>query len=98
MPALTFLAVVGLVLIASLFMSDAALEKLAQAMVANDRYGSIQTVIAAAAPAADMTSQTVLAAQPKAPPELDVLAKIEPAARAARAEAKRLTHTQPQYR
>jgi len=98
MPALTFLAVVGLVLVASLFVLDAALEKLAQASAANDRYGSIQAVVAAPAPAPDMTSQAVLAAQPQDPPALDVL-KIEPAARAARAEAspmkKRVTHTQP---
>jgi|SRR5262245_55179015 hypothetical protein len=95
MPALTFLAMVGLVLVASLFFSDAALEKLAQATAANDRYGSIQAVVAAP----DMKSQAILAAQPKDPPALDVLAKIEPAARAARAEAsptkKRVTHTQP---
>ena len=99
MPALTFLAVVGLVLVASLFVLDAALEKLAQASAANDRYGSIQAVVAAPAPAPDMTSQAVLAAQPQDPPALDVVTKIEPAARAARAEAspmkKRVTHTQP---
>src|SRR5262245_23351251 len=99
MPALTFLAVVGLVFIASLFFSDAALEKLAQATVANDPYGPIQTVVAVSAPAPDMTSQAVLAAQPQAPPELDVQAQIERAARAeARPTKKRLTHTQPQYR
>jgi hypothetical protein len=88
MPALAFLAVVGLVLVASLFFSDAALEKLAQATVANDHYGSIQ---------ADVTSpsQAVVAAQAKNPPALDVVAKIEPEARAARAEVrpKRITHT-----
>jgi hypothetical protein len=87
MPALTFLAVVGLVLVASLFFSDAALEKLAQASVTDARYGSIQAVVAAPAPASNRTSETVSAAQPKGPPALDVLAKIEPAARAARAEA-----------
>jgi hypothetical protein len=97
MPALTFLAVVGLVLIASLFFSDAALEKLAQATVANDRYGSIRADVSAPAPAPDMTSQAVLAAQPKDPPALDVPTEIEPAAHAARAEVrptKRVTHTQ----
>jgi hypothetical protein len=87
MPALTFLAVVGLVLVASLFFSDAALENLAQASVTDARYGSIQAVVAAPAPASNRTSETVSAAQPKGPPALDVLAKIEPAARAARAEA-----------
>ena len=95
MPALAFLAVVGLMLVASLFFSDAALEKLAQATVANDRYGSIKADVSAPAPAPDMTLQAVLAAQPKDSPALDV--PIEPAARAARAElrpTKRVTHTQ----
>jgi hypothetical protein len=98
MPALTFLAVVGLMLIASLFFSDAALEKLAQATVASDRSGSIQAGASVPAPT-PMTSQGVLAAQPKAPPALDDPTKIEPAAGAARAEVrptKRVTH--PQYR
>ena len=87
MPALAFLAVVGLVLVASLFFSDAALEKLAQATVANDHYGSIQADTA--------PTQVVVAAQPKNPPALDAVAKIEPEARAARAEMrpKRITHT-----
>ena len=54
----------------------------------------------AAAPAAapDMTSPLVLAAAPKAQSAPEVLAKVEPAARAARAEAppkkKRVTRTQ----
>src|SRR5262249_20443731 len=94
MPALTFLVVVGLMLIASLFFSDAALEKLAQATAANGHYGSIQANVAAPA-------QAVLAAQPKDPPAPDVAAKIEPAARAARAEVrpKGIIHTQvPVYR
>jgi hypothetical protein len=89
MPALAFLAVVGMVLVASLFVSDAALEKLAQATVANDHNGSIQADVTA-------PSQAVLAAQPKDLPALDVPTKIEPAARAARAEVrptKRVTHT-----
>src|SRR5215471_4856418 len=97
MPALSFLAVVGLVLITSLFFSDAALEKLAQATVANDRYGSIRADVSAPVPAPDMTSQAVLAIQPNDPPALDVPTTIEPAARAARAEvrpAKHITHTQ----
>jgi hypothetical protein len=99
MPALTFLAMVGLMLIASLFFSDAALEKLAQATVVSDRYGSIRADGSVPAPTPGMTSQAVLAAQPKDPPALDDPTKIEPAARAARAEVrptKRVTH--PQYR
>jgi hypothetical protein len=97
MPALAFLAVVGLMLIASLFFSDAALERLAQATVANDRYGSIQADASVPVSAPHMTSQGVLAAQPNEPPALDVPTKIEPAARAARAEVrptKQITHTQ----
>ena len=50
------------------------------------------------APAPDMTSPLVLAAQPKAQSVPEVLAKVEPAALAARAEApkkKRVTRTQP---
>jgi hypothetical protein len=53
---------------------------------------------AAPAPAPDMTSPLVLAAAPKAQSAPEVLAKVEPAARAARAEAppkkKRVTRTQ----
>jgi hypothetical protein len=95
MPALTFLAIVGLMLIASLFFSDAALEKLAQATVANDRYVSIRADVSAPAPA---SSQAVLAAQPKDPPALDVPTTIEPAARAARAEVRPAKHiTQTRY-
>ena len=47
--------------------------------------GAIQTLTTAPAPAPDMTSQAVLAAQPKSAPE--ALAKVESAAREARAEA-----------
>jgi hypothetical protein len=71
MPALPFLAAVGLVLIALLFVAT------------SDRYGlnpshldAIRTLAAAPAPAPDMASQTVLAAQ----------AKVEPAAHEVRAE------------
>jgi hypothetical protein len=45
----------------------------------------MQTLTTAQAPAPDMTSQAVLAAQPKSAPE--ALAKIGSVARAARAEA-----------
>jgi hypothetical protein len=71
MPALLFLAVVGLMLPALLFVAT------------SDRYGlrpshpdATQTLAAAPAPPSDMRSLALLAAQ----------AKIEPAARAARAE------------
>lgn len=83
MPALTFLAAVGLVLVALLFVADATLESGSPPIVTSASYGlpnssrsvSIQTLTAAPAP--DVPSETVLATQPK----------IEPAARAARAEA-----------
>lgn len=84
MPALTFLAAVGLVLVALLFVADATLENGSPPIVTSARYGlpdssrsdSTQTLTAVPAPTPDMTSESVLAAQPK----------IEPAARAARAE------------
>ena len=76
MPALGFLAVVGLALIALLFTSQ-------QYGLLEAPHDAIQTVTTAPAP--DMTSQAVLAAQPKSAP--DALAKIGSAARAARAEA-----------
>ena len=100
MPALTFLAVAGLALIALLFVADATLEPGSPVIVTSQRSGlpeprrpdATQTLTAAPAPAPDMTSPAVLAAQP------EVLAKIAPAALAARAEArptkKRVTHTQ----
>ena len=57
-----------------------------------------QILAAVPAPAPDMTSPLVLAAQPKAQSVPKVLAKVEPAALAARAEApprkKRVTGTQ----
>ena len=74
-------------------------------VVTSDQYGlqrpwrpdPIQ-ILSAPAPAPDMTSPLVLAAQPKDQAAPEVLAKVEPAARAARAEAppkKRVTRTQP---
>ena len=92
MPALGFLALVGLVLIASLFVADATLEPASPVIVTSQRSGlpvsrhpeAIQGLSTAPAPAPDMTSQAVLAAQPKSAP--DALAKIESAAREARAE------------
>jgi hypothetical protein len=88
MPALAFLAVVGLALVALLLVADATLKPV---IVTSQRSGppklwhpgAIQTLTTAPAP--DMTSQAVLAAQPKSAPEAP--AKIESAAREARAEA-----------
>ena len=60
---------------------------------------SIQTLAAAPAPAPDMMSPLVLAAAPKVQSAPEVVAKAEPAARAARAEAthkkKRVTDRKP---
>jgi hypothetical protein len=93
MPALAFLSVVGLVLIALLFVADATLEPGSPAIITSERSGlpkpwrpdSVQTLTAVPAPAPDMLSQAVLSAQPKSAP--DALANIKSAARAARAEA-----------
>ena len=93
MPALAFLAVVGLVLVALLFVADATLENSSPVIVTSQRSGlpapwhpdAIKTHTTEPAPAPDMTSQAVLAAQPKSAPE--ALAKIGSAAREARAEA-----------
>jgi hypothetical protein len=90
MPALAFLAVVGLTLVALLFVADATLENGPPPIVTSDRSGlpkpwhpdTVNTLTTAPAPSPDMTSQAVLAAQPP-----EALAKIGPAARAARAEA-----------
>jgi hypothetical protein len=76
-------------------------------VVTSDQYGlekpwrpdPKQILAAVPAPAPDMTSPLVLAAQPKAQSVPEVLAKVEPAALATRAEApprkKRVTGTQP---
>jgi hypothetical protein len=93
MPVLSFLAVAGLALIALLFVANATLEPGSPPIVTSQRSGLpavrhpdvVQTFSATPAPAPDMTSQAVLAAQPKSAP--DPLAKIGSAARAARAEA-----------
>ena len=93
MPVLAYLGVVGLVLVALLFAADATLERSSPVIVTSDRIGlperwhsdTIQTLSTAPAPAPDMTSPAVRVAQPK--PEPDILDKIGPAARAARAEA-----------
>jgi hypothetical protein len=107
MPIFTYFAVVGSVLVALLFIVNPTLENGTRAVVTSDRVGlpnpwhpdSIQTLAAAPVPAADMTSPLVLAAAPKAQSAPEVLAKAEPASRAARVEAipkkKRVTRRQP---
>jgi hypothetical protein len=94
MPALSFLAVAGLVLTALLFVADAKLKKSSSpAIVTSQRTGlpesqyhnATRTLTNTAAPAPDMTSQAVLAAQPKTEPKHQ--ATIPAEARAARAEA-----------
>jgi hypothetical protein len=96
MPVLAFFAVVGSVLVALLFVADATLEQSGSPVIVtsqrtglpapqNDNANATKTLTTAAAPAPDMTSQAVLAAQPKS--VSDALAKIESAAREARAEA-----------
>ena len=91
MPALAFLSVAGLILVALLFVADATLEKSGSPVIVTSqsvglpesRQHSILTTVPAPAP--HMTSQAVLDAQPK--PEPKSLPKIPPEARAARAEA-----------
>jgi len=93
MPALTFLAVVGLVLIGLLFVADATLENGPPPIVTSDRTGlpkpwrpdGVKTMTTAPAPAPDMSSEAVLSAQPKT--GHDASARINAVARAARAEA-----------
>ena len=76
MPALSFLAFVGLALIALLFYGNATLEPISPEIVTTHH-------AVAPAPAPNMTLQVV--PQPKSAP--DALAKIGHVARAARAEA-----------
>ena len=93
MPALTFLAVVGLVLVGLLFVADATLENGPPPIVTSERTGlpkpwrpdGVKTLTTAPAPAPDMTSEAIVSAQPKAVHETS--AKVSAAARAARAEA-----------
>jgi hypothetical protein len=102
MPALTFLAVVGLALVALLFVADATLESVSP-IVTSQHSGlpkpwqpdEVKILTNTPAPGPDMKSQAVLNAQPKSAPD-EAMTKIHPAARAARAEAppknKRVTH------
>jgi hypothetical protein len=95
MPALGFLAVAGLALIALLFFADAALEKSDSPVIATSqrsglpehlhRSDNANILTTAPAPEPDMTLQAVRDAQPR-PEPVDPM-KIHPEARAARAEA-----------
>jgi hypothetical protein len=80
MPALSFLAFVGLALIALLFYGNATLEPISPKLVTTHH-----AVSPTAAASPDMTAQVV--PPPQSAP--DALAKIGQAARAARAEAPR---------
>jgi hypothetical protein len=85
---LALLVLVGFALVAFLFYGGATVEKVTQATIAHDRLNSIQAAVAAPAPPPPVTSEAIFAAQPvKTPRESELLAKIEPAARAARAES-----------
>ena len=92
MHILFYFAVVGSVLIALLFVTDATLEKGAQAIVTTQRVGlpeshlpdPTRNLTSTPAPAPDMTSPLVLVAEPKDQPEVPA---VVPAPRAARAEA-----------
>jgi hypothetical protein len=94
MPVLAFFAAVGSVLVALLFVADAMLENTSPVIVTSQRTGlpapryhanAVRAPTTALAPAPDMTSQDVRAAQPKS--GSDAVAKFGSAAREARAEA-----------
>ena len=94
MPVLAFFLVVGSLLVAALFIVDAKLNNISPAIVTSQRIGlaesryhnATKALTNTPAPAPDMASQAVLDAQPKSAPET-ALAKIDRAAREARAEA-----------
>jgi len=88
LPVVTYVLVLSLVLIASLFVAGATLEihKPTKAGPPPEaRRNRYELNAGAPAPAPDMNSQAVLDAQPNS--ELDPLAKLHSEARAARAEA-----------
>ena len=103
MLVLGYVAVVGSV-IALLFVADATLDKNSSPVIVTSQrmglpephyHSAIKTFTITPAPAPDMTSQAVLDAQPKShaqPAEHEVLTKIEPVAREARAEAPNSKH------
>jgi len=101
MPVLAFLAFVGLALVALLFVADATLERDSPVIISSDRVGlpppwhtgTTQILTTPPAPAPDMTSQAVLAAQPRSKPQ--ALGKIGAAASAARAEAPPNNNSRP---
>jgi len=107
LPVVTFLAIMGLALIASLFVAGATLEihKPANAgLPAEARRSHYDLDTSAPAPAPDMNSQAVLEAQPNS--ELDPLTKLHRDAHTARAEApaesspvaRPIDHQQNRYR
>ena len=87
MPVLAFFAIAGFALLALLFVADATLEKGSSPIVTSNRVGvpeqrrpdTVQVLTTTPAPVPDMTSQPVLAAQPKS--DTDALAKVTPATR-----------------
>ena len=101
MPIFTYVLVVGSALIALLFIMDVTVEKAAPPIVTSERQGlpkpwhpdPIQVLTAAPAPAPDMTSGAVLAAQPKVAPAAEAKSDAAP-------KKKRVTRRQPpdQYR
>ena len=109
MPIFNFLVVTTFALIVLLFVADATLEPGSPVIVTSQRTGlpkpqyhnnAARTLTNTPAPIPDMTSQAVLAAQPKSPP--DATAHIGSAALAARAKVphkdKRITgHQQTRF-
>ena len=87
MPVLAFLAVAGLALLALLFVADATLERGSSPIVTSSRAGlpeqrrpdTVQVLTSTPAPVPNMTSQPVLAAQPKS--ETEAQPKITPPTR-----------------
>jgi hypothetical protein len=87
MPVLAFFAIAGFALLALLFVADVTLEKGSSPIVTGNRVGlpeqkrpdTVQVLTATPAPVPDMTSQPVLAAQPKS--NTEALAKVTPATR-----------------
>jgi len=97
MPVLVYFAVIGSVLVALLFVANSTLDKnVSPPIVTSQRTGlpapryhnanAAKAPTTVPVPAPDMTSQDVVAAQPKS--ASDALPKIEPVAREARAEAR----------
>ena len=99
MPALAFLAAVGLALIAVLFIADVKLESVSP-IITSDRIGlpepwhpeKAETPTEPVVPG-DVASEAVHAAQPTSESEAKV--QIGPAARAARAQARQRITAQP---